>query len=245
MGSSSKALVLVALLGATGFLLWRYFPLPTYGGAALYWSDTVQVTYKLSLDILVEGKPVQGRGVLRSRYSVIYPRYSESYGQVSGFSAAEAIPIELPDGRVLVILLTTNDEQRPNLGHVLLASCQFGDPDTKEPKDWLRKLNEFRGSCDLADTPVPSALVLPSRYHPSPAQFANLEAGTEGIRLVGGRVEYTNAEPTNGRLRSLLPWLWDMWQEVAAGYPLDNLDALPRWKRKYGFTWLSFIWGNS
>lgn len=199
----------------------------------------IEKSYKISLRYQVGDDEVVGSGVVRSRFVTLRDG-SGPHAQVSSYAFADAIPMRLSDGRVLVALLTTTDEHRRSLGYLLTANCGLLPSVTDGTGAlWLKSVAELDAECPLNPALLPNLLIFPSASSPEGAIYVPGDDNRYDVTFISGSLKATEAPPTT-QIVSALPWV----RQFTGRVPLANPQEAPRWVQQNGLSTTSLIWRN-
>lgn len=181
---------------------------------------SVEKVIYLHLELLAEGRRVIAQGAVLSEFS----SYNEPpFAEVSYELVADAMPVRLPSGAVLALLLDTPDPDRRHLGSVFANSCAlapFGSKGSGEA--WLADIRSFEGRCEIRPDLLPIALLFPSPQDPR-AIYIDLREPDAAVKFISGHVSMTNLVPTE-QIVAALPWL----AETQVAIEPQNETEVPR-----------------
>jgi hypothetical protein len=196
----------------------------------------ISKTFEVMLEFDVHGTRVSGSGVMRNWFRIARSGQGPSAGV--GNDTADAIPMRLPNGDVLVATLTTPDESRRVLGYMLTESCGL-PPSVADGSGeaWLEKVSAFDGECAIDPPLFPVLVLFPAPPGPDNAIYVDPAENSLGIRFVRGSIRVAEGAAPTDQIRAVPPWL-DSWHGVLS---FANEDDAPLWIRQLGIQPSDFI----
>jgi hypothetical protein len=221
----SLLLLILILVGAG----WLFIEMGAgvHGGVATN-QKTVTKRYRVDLTFQVAGEVVSGSGVFVGDFTAqTDPTKGIRYAFFGRYVAAEAIPIQLPSGAVLVATILTANSGRA-LNSLFLASC--GIPlsfDDGHGDKWLAEVESWSGNCNIDREYLPQMVLFDDKL---------IARGTvvdplfdDGIHFVEGSVSTTD-EPIVRRIKGIFPWATSQTVDVLIEYSskYDTMHRRPR-----------------
>jgi hypothetical protein len=196
----------------------------------------ISKTFEVMLEFDVDGTRVSGSGVMRNWFRIARSGQGPSAGV--GNDTADAIPMRLPNGDVLVATLTTPDESRRVLGYMLTESCGL-PPSVADGSGeaWLEKVSEFGVECAIDPSLFPVLVLFPAPPRPDNAIYVDPAENSLGVRFVRGSISVAEGAAPTDQIRAVLPWL-DSWHGILG---LANEDDAPLWIQQLGIQLSDFI----
>ena len=232
MGSRTVIRVVVGIVAAlallavacVAFVLFYVIPGTQYGGRPSGTSRSLDKTFEVALAVKVNGVRLQGSGAFTMRFTEQHGSREGSALRAASYPEnPEAIPIEFPDGRVLVFSLIT--EGGGSVGSILLAACGIPTRTTESDADLLDQLTKLDHPCELSESNLPAAFLFTNPKSPGgQVTYVDLASNELDISYVDGNVALVAGKPTAGVLKRFIPWL----DPVGEGLKVANEDELPR-----------------
>jgi len=197
MKSKKISIILIAALVVVFFVVYDRI---NFGGA---------VYYKISYTVAANGVKVEGAGVFKAS---LYGR--DDILVITG----EAIPIPLPDGRIIVFSLGGGEPmlvpgRSDNTKHSISPDkfFLFAFPDYTDIfalRGSIKKLKEASPTVTVNPTVLP-AIYISSEPHSQKdlAAVPRTELAGHNIKILSIQVSITNEKITDGRIEKFIPWL--------------------------------------
>jgi hypothetical protein len=203
----------VAVLGALGVtamllptvLLQLVAPATVPGGST---PDIKRVTqdFEITLEFEVRGTNVSGSGIMRNAFGVY--RTDRGLSVILASVTADAIPMRLPSGDILVATLKTPEERRQELGHILIESCGLEPASVGQTgEEWLQRIATFQGACPIDPSLLPILVLFPAPAKADNAIYVDPVQNALGVKFVGGSIKAGIDAPPTVQIAAVLPWL--------------------------------------